>query len=239
MVDRAIRKVAHTGTQYLLSILLFLVFIFPTPCVSQSLNQALNDNLNTYVKLRGHHPSWARMENDLGSLADEEQLDHITLLLTRTPELQKAFETFLTEQQDPHSPHFHHWLTPVEVGKKFGVSEEDITALSSWLRLQGLTIESIANSRIRMEISGSARAFAGAFNTEFHHYSIKGQRRISPASEPMVPLQFAHMISAMDGLFTNNIQSMHRAGGVEVPALDSSMVNPLPNMTVASSSHYV
>src|SRR5665213_2274750 len=74
--------------------------------------------------------SWATAENDLGEVPPDLLLSHLTVVLRRTPEQQLAFEALLEQQQDPISPNYHHWLTPVEVGGKFGASAHDIDALT-------------------------------------------------------------------------------------------------------------
>ena len=93
-----------------------------------------------------HIPAWASAENDIGEVADDLQLSHLTLVLKRTPQQQLAFEQFLAQQQDPNSPNFHHWLTPVQVGEQFGASAHDLDAVTQWLQSQGLHVDSVANS---------------------------------------------------------------------------------------------
>src|ERR1022692_1759739 len=61
--------------------------------------------------------AWATAENDLGEVADDLQFSHLTVVLKRSSQQQDAFELFLKQQQDPASPNFHRWLTPVEVGE--------------------------------------------------------------------------------------------------------------------------
>jgi subtilase family serine protease len=54
------------------------------------------------------------------------------------------------------SPNYHHWLTPVQVGERFGASQRDIKGISGWLRSQGLRVDSIANGRMMIDFSGRA-----------------------------------------------------------------------------------
>src|SRR5476651_1501306 len=97
--------------------------------------------------------SWATAANDLGEVEGSLPLTHLTVMLRRTPERQQAFEELLRQQQDSGSPNFHRWLTAVEVGEQFGASPQDIGAVTSWLQAQGLRVDGIANSRVRIEFS--------------------------------------------------------------------------------------
>ena len=44
----------------------------------------------------------------------------LILVLQRSPEVQAEFDAFVASQYDPNSPNFHQWLTPEQVGEKFG-----------------------------------------------------------------------------------------------------------------------
>src|SRR5215470_15492327 len=70
--------------------------------------------------LRGYRPAWATAKNDLGAVASEMMLEHMTLGLRRSPARQRALEEFLQELQRPSSTRFHRWLTPAQVGAQFG-----------------------------------------------------------------------------------------------------------------------
>lgn len=85
--------------------------------------------------------AWARAQADLGRVPDDAALAHLSLVVKRSPERQAAFEQLLREQQDPASPNYQRWLSPVEIGERFGASQNDIDALSAWLRAQGLSVE--------------------------------------------------------------------------------------------------
>src|ERR1039458_8142632 len=45
-------------------------------------------------------------------------LDQLTLVLSRSPQQEAAFQQFLAEQQNPASPTYHHWLTPPRSGSE-------------------------------------------------------------------------------------------------------------------------
>src|SRR5690606_1366889 len=91
--------------------------------------------------LPGHRVDWARAANDRGAVPASRRLTQLQLGLKRSPERQRAFDAYLREQRDPASPNYQRWLTPSEIGERFGATQADIDAISGWLRDQGLTVD--------------------------------------------------------------------------------------------------
>src|SRR5690348_8045033 len=88
------------------------------------------DNANR-VTLRGNVHPLASRQFDRGIEPDSLSINHIFLLLTRSPEQEIALQTLLTEQQDQSSPEYHHWLTPQQFGEKFGSSDADLQTVDA------------------------------------------------------------------------------------------------------------
>src|SRR5208283_2100540 len=59
-------------------------------------------------------PAWAIPENSQGLVPADTMLEHLTLVLKRSPQQQKAFENFLKQLQDRSSPNYHHYLNPIQ-----------------------------------------------------------------------------------------------------------------------------
>jgi pseudomonalisin len=192
------------------------------------------------VGLNGYQPAWASSANDQGSVNADLPMQHLIIVLRRSPEQQVAFERLLAEQQDPSSPNFHHWLTPVEVGERFGVSAHDIESVGTWLTGQGLSFDSISNSRTRIAFSGNASAVASAFSTELHAYSVDAEIRIAIASEPQIPLALSGVIRAVSGLYTVKDRAYHGAGTGFMPVGAGAIDQPGGSFCNGSScNHYV
>jgi subtilase family serine protease len=163
------------------------------------------------VLLKGHHPLWANSKNDGGAVPADLPIEHVTIVLNRAPQLQQAFEQFLRDQQNPASSDYHHWLTPAQIGQRFGVSSHDIAAVTGWLKSQGLQVDSVSNSRQRITFSGPASAVATAFATEMHYFTVNGEKRISINSEPQIPSALADVIDSISGLFTVKLYPQHKS----------------------------
>ncbi|MGH8123646.1 MAG: protease pro-enzyme activation domain-containing protein, partial [Rudaea sp.] len=186
------------------------------------------------IVLANQSAHWATAQNDLGAIAGDVQLTHLTLVLQRPPARQQAFEQFLGEQQDPRSANFHRWLTPSELGEKFGDSQQDIDALTSWMRAQGLQVDRVANSRTRIDFSASAARVGAAFQTRMHAYRVAGETRVANASAPRIPSAFSTLIRSISGLYTINAHAAHGAGSARsAPAASAAQ----PGGTFCSNSN--
>lgn len=151
--------------------------------------------------LEGQAVAWASAKNDRGAVAKSLQLGALELTLKRSPERQAAFEAYLAQLQDPTSPNYQRWLTPSQIGARFGASETDIARVGDWLRSRGLQVESISNSRTHIRFSGTAGAVSAAFGTRLHWYRIAdGSKRMAPADAVTVPHELGDLIDGVTGL---------------------------------------
>ena len=91
--------------------------------------------------LPNHHPLWANPANDLGPASSGLTL---TMVLQRSPQQEAALQQLLIDQKNPASPNFHRWLSPVEFGQRFGISDDDLQAVRNWIESQGLTVQWVA-----------------------------------------------------------------------------------------------
>ena len=181
------------------------------------------------MSLTGHHPSWANPQNDVGAVPADLPLERLTMVLARSPQREQAYTKFLQDQQNPASPDYHHWLTPVEIGKRFGASTHDIHAVTVWLQSQNLHVDSVANSRERIIFSGPASAIASAFGAEMHYFMVSGEKRISINAEPQIPSALGQVVRAISGLYTVKYYPQHQSETVQPShhvASDSGGIQP-------------
>jgi hypothetical protein len=194
------------------------------------------------VSLAGHHPAWASIQNDTGAVPADLPLGQLELVLARSPGQQQAFDQFLQEQLDPASPNYHHWLTPVEIGERFGASQHDLDSITNWLQSQNLHLDSIANSRVRIEFSGTALTIWSAFGAEMHYYLVDGEQRLSIAAEPQIPTALASIIKSISGLYTTNIRPLQRSRTFQVPVSNIGggfQGGIAPDATLSNGAHII
>jgi len=139
------------------------------------------------VRLRGNVHLLTQKAADLGRLSGSKQLKNVTLLFNQSAEQKADLKTLIEQQKDPQSPHYHKWLTPEQYAARFGMSQDDIEKVATWLRSQGLTVESVSRSRTSISFTGSVAQLESVFQTEFHQFSLDGETRLANVTEPSVP----------------------------------------------------
>ena len=160
-----------------------------------------NVDLNQRAPISGHIPSWATPGADAGVVANSApQL--LTFDVTRSPEVQAAFEKLIADQQNPLSTHYHQWLTPQQIGDQYGPTQHDLDALTSWLTSQGFTVTSITPSRTFVQATAPASVVSSALQTSLHSFNVNGNKLQAPLTEPNLPAALAPMVKFVSGLAT-------------------------------------
>jgi pseudomonalisin len=221
--------------------LLLLACGFSTAAMAQvgDLQRGSVDN-NSAVTLNESKVSWASAENDLGALDDTTVLQALSVNLKRSDAQQTAFEKLLHEQQNPASANFHAWLTPQQVGEKFGASANDIQAITDWLQGQGLHVDRIANSRMSISFSGSAANVKATFGTELHRYQVSGETRIAAVGAPHVPTALVDVIQSVRGLTTVRTRAHHAFTQHQSSVLRPGATRPeLSNCQASPCSYFI
>ncbi len=132
---------------------------------------------------------------DLGPVPDDTMLEHVLLLLQRSPAAEAAAIAYADALHDPSSPHFHKWLTPAEIGKNFGAAQANIDAVSRWLREEGLQVNRVLAGRMVIDITGPAGAIGKAFGTSIHSVVVGGMTHIANISDISIPAALSPILA--------------------------------------------
>lgn len=206
--------------------------------IAQGNRVAAQPSLAPQMQMTGHLPAWVRASNQVISrTVDLSAPLHVTVLLRRDPAVQAAFEQVLAAQQDRSSPLYHQWLTPEQIGEFYGPTAADVAAVSHWLAGQGLRVDSIAPSRMMLEVSGSTAVVAATFHTSFAYYSLAGTPRLSASSEPSIPAVLGPVIDSIHGLTEIPLQPQSHVDVRPVP--QSNTGNPAPQVNSSSGAHFL
>jgi len=165
----------------------------------------------TRVTLSGNRHPAARPENLVGALAPDQLLEHAVLALRPDPAQEDALQELLRAQQDPESPEYHHWLTPREFGERFGISENDLAQIASWLESNGLRVDEIPASRRAIVFSGSAGQVESAFHTQMRRYSVNGQLHFANATDLEIPQALGEVVQGVVSLHDFHLAPAHTA----------------------------
>src|ERR1019366_8366729 len=163
------------------------------------ITDSINDN--DLISTPGNIRPEATAANDRGRVPDNFPLDHLILLLRRSPQRERALDQLLGELEDPKSPNYHHWLTADEFGQRFGATTRDIETIAGWLRAHGFRVNYIYPSAMQVDFSGTAGSVLDAFHTEIHSLSVKGQSHFANISDPSIP---AALSPALEGVVSLN-----------------------------------
>jgi Pro-kumamolisin, activation domain/Sodium/calcium exchanger protein len=162
------------------------------------INAAVDDSKLTV--LRGNTHPLAQAQFDHGPAPANLPMQHMLLVLKRSPAQEAALQAFMSEQLDPSSPEYHHWLTPVEYGQLYGPAQQDITVVTKWLEGHGFQVNNVANGRMTIDFSGNAAQVQSAFHTAIHQYAVKGKQHWANSSDPSIPTALTPVVAGIQSL---------------------------------------
>jgi subtilase family serine protease len=154
------------------------------------------------VTLEGNTPGAAlNAKNNRGPVADSMQLDHLLLALKRSPEAEARLAELIEAMHNPASPQYHQWLTPQQLGARFGVAPQDKETVQNWLISHGFTINHYYANVGVIDFSGNAGSVREAFHTELHHLVLSnGERHIANVRDPQIPAALAPAVLGVPSL---------------------------------------
>jgi Pro-kumamolisin, activation domain/Bacterial Ig-like domain (group 3) len=150
------------------------------PLITQAVDEAQR------TLLKGNTHPLARPQFDLGAAPATLPMRRMLLVLKRSAEQGFGLRKLLDDQQDKHSPSYHKWLTPEQVGKQFGPTDADMQTVISWLQSHGFQVGT-TKGRTVLEFSGSASQVQETFHTAIHNYIVNGEQHWANASDPSIP----------------------------------------------------
>ncbi|MGA8607840.1 MAG: protease pro-enzyme activation domain-containing protein [Candidatus Sulfotelmatobacter sp.] len=162
------------------------------------------------VALGGNTRPEAKAEYDRGRVDDNLLMEHLLLLLKRSPEQERELEEFIDDLHDSSSPTFHRWLTAEEFGERFGVAKQDRDTIKNWLQSHGLKINVDYTNDLLIDFSGTAGQVRKAFHTEIHNLNVKGVKHIANMSDPQIPAALAPAVVGVVSLHDFRPYPMYR-----------------------------
>lgn len=163
--------------------------------------------------LKGNTRPEVRTGSDQGAVAADQPMKNMILVLRRSKDRQTAFDAFVASQYDSASPNFHHWLTPDEVGEKFGPADSDIATVTQWLQGSGFTVSHVSKNRLTIQFSGNVGQVQSAFHTQIHSLRVGGEEHIANVTDPQIPSALAPVVVGVQALHNFFARPLHRLGG--------------------------
>lgn len=153
----------------------------PKPLITQSIDASALTTLHGTV-----HPL-AQAQYDRGMVNESTLAERLLLLLNRPPEREAAFQQLLKDLHTPGSPSYHHWLTPEEIGSRFGPADADVDGVAGWLGASGFRVSRVSKARRFVEFSGTVGQINTAFHTQIHQYLVGAVLHHANATEVRIP----------------------------------------------------
>jgi subtilase family serine protease len=126
--------------------------------------------------------------------------DHVMQLEVEFALRNKAeFDQLMADIQNPHSKRYQQWLTAEEMHRRFGESRAEFDAVRQWITAQELTItdQSFGSNDDFIRFKGTVARVNKAFRV---HIMEPQFELYVPKEDPVIPAQFAGVISRVNGL---------------------------------------
>jgi subtilase family serine protease len=178
-----------------------LVSILPALSYAVTADRILGaiDSSKTVALQESRHPK-AQEQYDRGPVDSSFKILSMTLMTTPSTGQQRALDKLVAEQQDRTSANYHKWLTPAQYADRFGLSQNDMNRITSWLKAQGFVIQSIGGGRNTVKFSGTAAQVQNAFKAEIHHFNVNGEEHFANATPLLLPAAVQGIVTGIAGV---------------------------------------
>jgi subtilase family serine protease len=120
----------------------------------------------------------------------------------------QEMQAFVDDVSNPRSPNWRHFISPEEIGARYGIPQEQVERVADYLRQNGLDITLVAPTRLAVIATTTVAQAERAFHTTIREYTITPQnefepgRFIAPASTLRLPSDVASLVIDVNGLET-------------------------------------
>ena len=156
----------------------------------------------------------------------------IHLNINLAPSNYGALEAYANAVSKPKSPMFGKFLTPEQVGARFGASLTNFTKVKDYLTAHGFKIKVAAKNRMNIMAEGPVKNIEAAFQTEIDDFQTlskadpENQNYYSYVSRVKVPTELSGVVRSISGL-----QSHSKPKPMAVPALTPAQTHGLYGLT--------
>jgi len=155
-------------------------------------------NDHRYVELQKDLPQGIGSSRSLGPLPANRIL-HLAISLPYGDPI--GIQDFVDRVSDPIDPSYRKYLSPEQVGARFGVSQDRVNRVSQFLEDQGMKIRTVAKNRLAILVDATVEQAEIAFHTRIKQFEYEGHgTRFSFTHAPSIPVDLAPDILDISGL---------------------------------------
>jgi subtilase family serine protease len=128
----------------------------------------------------------------------------VSMPYARPVEIQR----FVDSVSDPKSPSYGKFITPEEVGERFGLPQTEVDRVADYLRGHGMTVTFVSKNRLSVSAEATVAQAEAAFHTTIREYTLVPQNEVEPerfianATVPELPGDLAGIVIDVSGLET-------------------------------------
>jgi hypothetical protein len=210
-----------------------------TPAASSPPRVSAAIDESSLVELGGNIHPLAQSRYDLGAVAPSMPASRLFLVLNRSTQQEADLQVYLQSVQDQHSRNYHKFLTPEQIGQRFGLDQADLDTVQAWLGVHGFTVNKVSRSRMVIEFSGSAGQVESTFHTSLHAYSINGIHYWANATDPQVPSALAPVVGGFASLSNFGPKAQYIRGPRGTYDASTHTIRPSYTTGSAADGYYV
>ncbi len=133
----------------------------------------------------------------LGTASGQQKLNLSVGLQMRN---QQELDVLLANQNNPHSPLYHHYLTPQQFAAEFGPTVAQQQQVVTYLHSQGFAVSHISSNGLLIDASADVAEAEAAFAVKINNYQVGAHTFYANASAPTVPSAVSSLIVSIGGL---------------------------------------
>jgi subtilase family serine protease len=167
------------------------------PIITQAIDESQT------ITLEGNTPAAALdPANDRGPVSETMRFEHMLLVLKRPADSEAALQKLIDAMHSSAAAaEYHKWLTPRQLGARFGLAAQDLNVIQGWLRSRGFAVNRVYASSLVIDFSGTAAQVRDAFHTEIHSLVLpNGEHHIANVRDPQIPAALAPAVHGVASL---------------------------------------
>ena len=129
-------------------------FLIPLAAAPNRITRAVD--ARNMRAIPGHLHRLAQPQYDRGLASPDLAMKYMVMLFEPAAAQRSELTQLIADQQNPASSSYHRWLTPENFAERFGLSPNDLTKVSAWLKSQGFVIEHQSRAANWVAFSGTA-----------------------------------------------------------------------------------
>jgi kumamolisin len=159
-----------------------------------------------------------------GAIASGQRL---SLEVSLTPRNEAGLDAFVKAVADPRSPQYQHYLTVAEFAADYGATPSTVSAVSTYLKSEGLSVGATTANHLTLAVSGTAAQAEKAFgvNIGTYHNAAANRDFYANSAAPTLPTSIASEIDGVAGLSTFAVHTADISKQT-APKASSSILTP-------------